>query len=395
MTRPATANATALYYCIQDVEGELPTSPVFKKLPFTGGVPAIARDTLTSSVLDGTPEVTGIRLGSLQVTNDAGIELKYSVHNDFLAAALQSSWVAGASTTSASATIDASAQTITVEATDMTGSIEVGDMIALPSMTETYNKGPHLVTAISFATNTVITVGSIAANELLGREGLTDETASTVINVNSTLSVGTTPAYIALLTVYNDLESGTAYDLTMDAEVTGFNLSVSVNAMVTGSFSLIGKSYSGNTSLPSGATLTDVTNYPSFTGIDGCLFREGEKVRLSTSAEITFDRNATPVYELCSKYISHISYEKVTNTVALSTYFTDYDIETQFLNEEVAEYAIMLTLDGKALAFTYPSALITEAPKDVSTGDITISASLQGYKADGVSSSLIIRDVSI
>jgi len=395
MTRPATANATALYYCVQTVEGALPASPVFKKLPFTGGVPAISRDTLTSSVLDGTPEVTGIRLGSYQVAAEAGVELKYEVHDDFIAAALQSSWVDNAATASGSVTIDQTAKTAVFAGSDLTSDISVGDIIAFPSMTETYNQGPHLVTDISFSTDTTITLGAaVEYDEVLGRDGLKDETATTVININSTCSVGTTRTYIALLAVYTDLEAGTSYDLTMDAEVTGFSFNVAVNSLVTGTFSLIGKSYSGNTSLPVGATLEDVTNYPSYTGIDGCLFKDGERVRLSTSADITLDRNASPVYELCSKYISHISYEKVTNTVAISTYFTDYEIETQFLNEVTAAYVIMLRLDGKALAFSYPSALITEAPKDVSTGDITISASLQGYKADGVSSSLIMRKVS-
>lgn len=391
---PATANATSLYYVVQETCGELPLNPTFKQLKFTGGIPSVSRDTLQSAELDGSPEITGLRLGSFQVANQTNIELKYGVHDDLLAAAMQSDWQSGATLSATSATIDATAKTLTLAGIDSTSSISVNDIIVLPSLTG-YNIGSHIVTAISFSTDTVITLGSaVVENVTAGVQGLVDESGTTDLIVNDTLSVGTSRTQIAFLVKYGDLDGGVAYDLTMDAEITGFNFSVGVNALVTGSISAIGKTYQNNATLPTGATLEDTTDAEPYSGIDGSVSKDGTRLLLSTNADMTLERNATAVFEIGSKYMSHVSYGKATNTVALSTFFYNYDLEDQFIGEVDGDYTIMTRLDHKAMAFNYPSAKITEAPKEVGEGDVTMNASLQAYKAAGKVSSLIIRRVA-
>lgn len=390
---PATSNATRLFYLVQDTCGELPVSPVFKQIPFTTGVPAIQRDVLQSAELDGSPEITGVRLGSYNVTNETGVELKYGVHDDLLASAMQSDWVSGNTVASGAIVVDATAKTITATGVDVTSDISVGDLIKLPDLTG-YNAEPQLVTAISFSTDTVITVGAAkVANALLGIVGLEDESGTSTITTNDILTVGTTRKKVALLVEYGDISGGPTYDLVMDAEATGFNFNVAVNALVTGTINFIGKTFAGNSGLPSGATLEDAAAAEPYTGIDGCLAKDGAPLLLSTSADMTLDRGASPVFELCSKYLSHISYAKANNTVSVSTFFYDYNLSDQFESEVDGDYTIICSLDGKAMAFNYPTAKITGLSRDVAEGDIAQTAELQAYKPSGAVSSLILRRV--
>lgn len=391
---PATANATALYYLIQDTCGELPANPVFKKIPFTGGVPFVQRDVLQSSVLDGTPEITGVRLGSYNVSSETAIELKYGAFDDLLAAAMQSDWVTGTALTGESVTISADDKAATVAGSDLTPSISVGDYIKFSDLTG-YNSNPQLVTAITFdSTDTVITLGMAkTTNELMGIVGLADETATSDVVTNDTLTVGTNRKKVALLVEYGDITGGPTYDLTMDAEATGFTFNVAVNAIVTGSINFIGKSHKGNFTLPVGTTFEDLDDSESFTGIDGCLAKDNEPLLLSTSVDLTLDRSASAVFELCSKYLSHVSYGKANNTVSVSTFFYDYELSNQFENEIDGDYSMRCSLDGKALAFNYPNCKITGLTRDVGEGDVAQTAELQAYKPASSPSSLIIRRV--
>lgn len=390
---PATSNAVRLFYLVQDTCGELPASPVFKQLPFTTGVPSIQRDVLQSAELDGSPEITGIRLGSYNVTNETGVELKYGVHDDLLASAMQSEWVAGQDVPSGAVVVDSTAKTVTVTGVDVTSVISVNDLIKLPDLTG-YNAEPQLVTAIAFTTDTVITLGSAkTANPLLNIIGLTDESGTSSIITNDILTVGTIRKKVALLVEYGDITGGPTYDLVIDAEATGFNFNVAVNALVTGTINFIGKTFAGNSGLPVGATLQNAVNVEPYTGIDGCLAKDGAPLLLSTAADMTLDRGASPVFELCSKYLSHISYAKANNTVSVSTFFYDYNLSDQFESEVDGDYTIICSLDGKAMAFNYPTAKITGLTRDVAEGDIAQTAELQAYKPGGAVSSLIIRRV--
>jgi hypothetical protein len=391
---PASANATALYYSVQTVCGELDASPVFKKIRFTGGVPTLSMDALTSAELDGSPEVTAIRMGSRQSNAEAAIELYFGAHDDLLESAMQSTWQTGSVINGESVVIDSVGLTATVTGSDVTALISVGDYIKFPDMTNPGNQQPQLVTDISFTTDTVIGLDTAKANNpTLGVVGLIDETATTDITIADKLLIGTERKFIALLVEYGDLNGGPAYDLTLDNEVTGFSFNVAVNAIITGSMTFIGRTFSQNSGLPAGATLTDNNSEKPFTGIDGSFVKNGLPLLLSTSADLSLDRGATPSFELNSKFMSHISYDKAVNEVSIGTFFYDYALSNDYEGEVEGSYSIAASLAGKAMAFSYPTALITGLERDVSTGDITQTATLSPFKPAGQASSLIIQRI--
>lgn len=393
--RPASANATSLYYLIQDTCGELPLNPVFKKLRFTGGVPTLTMDPLTSSELDGSPEITGVRLGSRQVANESGVELYYGAHDDLLESAMQSTWIAGNSIAAQSCQIIAAARELKILGVDESTSLVAGDLIKAESFTLGANNQPMLITTVTFdGTDTIIGIDAAKeSNSLIGIVGIEDETVTSDVVTSSKLLISTERKFIALLVEYGDINGGPTYDLVVDNEATGFNFNAAVNAIVTGTINFIGKSMGQNITLPSGTTFVDNNTEKPFTGIDGAIIKNGLPLVLSSGADMTLDRGATASFEIGSKFMSHVSYGKATNEVSIDTFFYDYALSGDYENEVEGDYTIILSLDGKAMAFQYPTALITGLDRDVSEGDITQAATLTPYKPAGQASSLIIHRI--
>ncbi len=391
---PATANATKVYYHEQTLCGELPADAAFKRMRFVSGSPSVSADTLLSAELDGTPEITGVRLGSRTPSVDNSVELYYGAHDDLLAGAMQSDWVAGTPTASVGIVVDAATKTWVIAGVDLTSAISVGDIVKAVSLTG-YNTTPLQVTEIAFSTDTTITFAAAReSNSTYNITGITDETGTSVININDTLIIGVTRKRFALLFEYGDITGAPKYELMMDCEVTGFTFNFAVNANVTGNLNFIGVSNATDFTVPGGWTFADSAfTGESFTGIDGCVIKNNTPVLGATSADLALDRGASAAFELCSQNPAHISYDKANNTVGLSAFVYDLQDDIDFQNEVVDSCSVVARLDGKALAFSYPNLKITSADKDISTGDITRTTSRQAFKPGTATSSLIIRRV--
>ena len=104
--KPATGTNTLLYYVEETDCGVTPDNPAWKELRFTGGIPVLNRESLTSEELDGSREINGFRLGQFNPSGDTNIELSYGAHDDLLEGAMQSTWAAGATDSSVEITVD-------------------------------------------------------------------------------------------------------------------------------------------------------------------------------------------------------------------------------------------------------------------------------------------------
>lgn len=390
---PLNSNNVEMYYVMQTDCETLPVNPVFKRISFTGGVPSIERETLQSAEIDGGSEITGVRLGSFGVNNEQNVELKASVHDDLLAACMQNTWTAGAVLAGKNIVIDATAKTATIAGEDLTGDISVNDRVIMPSLTGG-NSSVQLVTAITFSTDTIITFGSArVANPQTGRAGLEDETATSDIRVSDKLIVGTSRQPMALLIKYNDMPGPNNYQLVMDAEVTQFSFNPQVNSIITGSFTVIGKTMASAQPLPTGATLDSLTEKKPMTGIDGSIAQNGARVAFSESMTFSLNRNGEASYEIGSKYMSHIDYDRATSEVSVTSKFVNFDAQLAFEAESLVDYNFTASVDGDALGFTWPTVLLTGVNRTVDTGSIPQELTLMPYKA-GSLSTLIIHRVS-
>lgn len=396
---PATGQATAQYYLIQDDSGALPASPVWTKVRRTSGVPAVTREALESAELDGTAERTDVRLGNFAVNAEFAVEMIAGAHDDLLAAALQSDWVAGSTVAGLTVTVNAAAKTVTRDAGSfITDGVTVGSLIRFPGLTG-YNAQPQQVTAV---TATVVTLGAArAASTFMGVDGLAYDivdglvnatSVSTTLVIGDSLKVGVDRKKLALLTVYNDLETGVPrYDVSIDCEVTAYSYTVGVNAIATGSFTVIGKHFSDDTALPVGSTFAADSAQRPFSGIEGNFSVGAGLVGFVSSLDMGLDRNATANYELGSKYLSHVSYGILSNTLTANTsLYQGNPLKAAFFSEAYLDLACRMVDGVKGLMFRFPRVKVTSAPPQVQEGDITIAAEMTAVRDSAVGSSLVI-----
>jgi hypothetical protein len=382
--KPATGTNTVVYY-VQEVDcGVTPDTPAWTPLRFTSGIPQLTRESFTSEELDGSREINGFRLGQKGVAGDVNLELSHGSHDDMLAAAMQSSWVAGATDAAVEITVDSAAKTFTRSAGDFTATFAVGDIVKFPSLA-TANQGGFYITTL---TATVMTCA--------GAKDLVDETTETTDVVQADkLVVGNTVESFSLLVHYTDLNSGAGgYDIIRGCELSTMNLAVALNANVTGSFGIIGKSYEADATLPVGSTFNAASTTRPYSSFDGRLMQDGAVLGFVTSISPTSDNSAEAVYAIGSDFASHISFGKMNNTFSLETFFFDYTKFNKFANGEATRLDLILSLDGNSFGISYPNFYYTEGGPDVAgPGDISENLSGQAIKTP-TTSSIILQRIS-
>lgn len=379
--KPATGTNTVLYYVKEINCGVTPATPKWKPLRFTGGVPVLNRESLVSAEMSGTREINGFRLGQFNPSGDTNVEISFGSHDDLLEGAQQSRWTTGAVDSSVSVTVDASAKTFTRSAGDYTANFAVGDLVKFQNLTGA-NQGPFLITAL---TSTVMTCA--------GAKDLSTESATTDVTQGDKLLVGKEIISFSLLIHYTDLNNGAGgYDIIRGCELSTSAANIAVNSLVTGTFGFIGKSYEVDATLPTGSTFAAALTTPPFASFDGRLQQGGETLGFVTSIAQNTDNSAEANFEIGSRGPSFISFGKVNNTLTLETYFYDYTQFKKFANEQKTDLSVILSLDGKAMAWSWPEFYYTEgAPDPAGEGSISQNLTGQAVRETGPSSLIIQR----
>ena len=380
--KPATGTNTVLYY-VKEVDcGVTPDNPQWKPLRFTGGIPVLNRESLVSAEMDGTREINGFRLGKFNPSGDTNVEISYGSHDDILEGAQQSTWTTGAIHSGVSVTVDPAAKTFTRSTGSYTSNFAVGDLVKFVDLTGK-NQGPFLITAL---TATVMTCA--------GAKDLTAESATTDVKQGDKLLVGKEIISFSILVHYTDLENGAGgYDIIRGCEVSTSATTIAVNSLVTGTFGFIGKSYEVDAALPAGSTFANPMTTRPFASFDGRIQQDGQTLGFVTSAGQNTDNAAEANFEIGSRGPSFISYGRVNNTLTLETYFYDYSQFKKFAEEQKTSLGVILSLDGKAMAWRWPEFYYTEGAPDVS-GEGSISQNLTGQAVRETGpSSLIIQRV--
>ena len=364
---PFTGSNTSHYYVMEVTPGITPTTPEWTKIRNTGGVPTIIKDALISDELDDSREITGVRVGNEQAQGEYSVELSQTSQDGLIANAMSSTWVTGISVTSEDIAVDDTLKTFTRASGDnVADGIVAGDLIRYNNLSAT-NATPFIATAV---TETVITGTGIT-------HALSPETLASTATTGDKIGTGSLCSTMSILTWYRG-KCGTVdqYVVTKGVEFTGFSFEVAVNAQVTGSFPLLGRSQDFN-GLPSGSTFAAETTTRAFAGVDGKVLVDGAVEAFTTSGTLTNDNEASAQFVLDDKSVSFVERGRATNTVSMSGFMANVDLLQRFLNETETSVTFVLNgLDG-AMSFSYPKTFLTAVTPEIS-GATSITQSLEG-----------------
>lgn len=380
MTSPFTGSNTSHYYVEEVTAGVTPDNPVFIPIRNTGGIPAIIKDALISDELDDSREITGVRVGNEQAQGEYGVELSQTSQDALIANAMSSSWVAGVSFSGVDITVDAALKTFTRAAGDnIADGVEVGSLIRYDGFFNN-NDTPFIVTSV---TATVIT-GAAITHELIS------ETVTVNYKTGDSIGTGSECKTMSILTWLRG-KCGTVdkYVLTKGVEFTGFSFEVAVNAQVTGSFPLLGRTQAFSDTPPAGSTFAADLTTRAFSGVDGKVLVDDAIEAFITSSTLTNDNEASAQFQLGDKGVAFVERGRATNTVSMSGFMANTDLIERFVNEVETSVAIVLNgLDG-AMSFTYPKTFLTAATPEVG-GPTSITQSLEGQATGNKNQSSVI-----
>lgn len=385
MVQPYKGATTAQFYVPEVTPGVTPTSPSWRPLRSTSGVPAITRDALVSAELDGNREVSSIRTGNEQVTGEYAIELSQQSQDDLLAAAMTSDWVAGDSQTGLTVAVDSALKTFTRTAGDFTLIAEAGDLVYFEGLTGD-NAKPFIATSV---TALVITGAGI-------QHKLTDETGvSTDFATADKLETGNLCKSVSILTRFKGkCGNPDAYVITRGVEFTGFTIEQAVNAMVTGSFPFIGLSQEVLTALPSGSTFTVSYTADPFASVDVSAFEGSTPLVLVDTFTITNDNETSAQFELGNKSVAFIERGRANNTFSLAGKLYDLTMIEKFIAETEIELTSVLSGFSGAMSFTLRNARMTSATPEIG-GAESVTLSIEGQATgNALQSSIKIQRIA-
>jgi len=385
MVQPYKGATTAQFYVPEVTPGVTPTSPSWRPLRSTSGVPAITRDALVSAELDGNREVSSIRTGNEQVTGEYAIELSQQSQDDLLAAAMTSDWVAGDSQTGLTVAVDSALKTFTRTAGDFTLIAEAGDLVYFEGLTGD-NAKPFIATSV---TALVITGAGI-------QHTLTDETGvSTDFATADKLETGNLCKSVSILTWFKGkCGNPDAYVITRGVEFTGFTIEQAVNAMVTGSFPFIGLSQEVLTGLPSGSTFTTTYTADPFASVDVSAFEGSTPLVLVDTFTITNDNETSAQFELGNKSVAFIERGRANNTFSLAGKMYDLTMIEKFIAETEIELTSVLSGFSGAMSFTLRNARMTSATPEIG-GAESVTLSIEGQATgNALQSSITIQRIA-
>ena len=368
MTSPFSGARSSSYYVKEVTPGVTPATPEWTTIFNTGGLPAIIKDALISDVLDDSREITGIRVGNEQAQGEFSVELSQSNQDELIANAMGSTWVAGISQAALDMTVDDAAKTFTRAAGSfVSDGVTVGDLIRFDDLTGN-NAVPFIVTTVT----ALVVTGAGITVELTAENVTSDYTTGDKIGTGSVCST------VSVLTwLRGNCGTTDKYLLTKGVEFTGFNFEVAVNAQVTGSFPLLGRTQVLLSSPPAGSTFTNNVVTRSFAGVDGKVLVDGALKALVTSTTITNDNEASAQFELGDKGVAFVERGRATNTISMSAFMDDTDLIQSFIDETETAFYIILNGPEGSMSFSMPKAFLTAATPELS-GPTSITQTLDG-----------------
>ena len=125
----------------------------------------------------------------------------------------------------------------------------------------------------------------------------------------------------------------TQYEVFTGCKVGGLKLSMKTNAMVTGSFSFVGKEASFTTEALD-ADPENVSTAQPFDGFSGQLREGGVAVSVVTGLDLSIENSLSPLFVLGSASAGGINAGRINVTGTVSAYFQNMELLKKFVNEE-------------------------------------------------------------
>lgn len=383
----ANGSRHSMRYVAEATYGVIPATPIFKPIRHTGTTLGLSKEALQSEEIRSDRQIADFRHGAYQVGGDINMELSFASFDDLLEATLLGTWVATYTTgqQSLSAAVGSFARTTGSFVTD---GFSVNEVVVPSGFTNAGNKGRFRVTAVAALTLTV--------TPLDGQTMAVESAASArqIDSLKATLKAGTTRRSFTIERFFGDIQTvDKPYHRFTGVEFNTLGLAISANAMVTGTFGVLGQNMVTDTAVVAGATYLNPTVTSPLDSFTGTLNEGGVPIAVVTEIQLNLENGLEARFVVGSKASIQPSIGRSNCSGQVTAYFENSLLLDKFINE--VESNIVFELPdgaGNKYIFTLPRIKYNGGQPDVEgEGPITLSMPFQALLHSATQTNIAIE----
>jgi hypothetical protein len=188
------------------------------------------------------------------------------------------------------------------------------------------------------------------------------------------------------------------YYIYRGCELNSMTLTIAANAIITGSFSVFGKSQTLAADLSDLGTPTflPATTTKSLDSFSGSLKESGATIAVVTEMSLTLENGIAARFVVGDKNSIDPSIGRSNLTGSITAFFEDSSLVEKFINETESSLEFVLPdAEGNSLTFTIPRIVYTGGQPDVSgEGPVTLSMPFQALLSASHETNIIISRVT-
>ncbi len=202
------------------------------------------------------------------------------------------------------------------------------------------------------------------------------------------LEQGTTKKYFSIEEGFLDIAQ---YTVMTGAMVNTLSLNIQNNAIVTGSFGLIGKTASAFSGTSIDSTPDAASTNAPFDSYTGSLKEGGVTIAIVTGINLTLNNGLEQMFALFDSGASRIGIGRANLTGSISAYFDNATLANKFINETDSSLEFTLT-DGLAHSYTFniPKIKYTGANRSMTENNVAVDMPFQALYDSVLGTSLQI-----
>lgn len=209
-----------------------------------------------------------------------------------------------------------------------------------------------------------------------------------------TLKAGVTRRSFSVLRHFSDmLTADNPYHLFRGVEFNNFSVSVTPDAIITGTFSVVGQGMATSQTEPAGATYAAATTAKVLDSFTGALKENGVTIAVITEIQLTLENGIDPRFVVGSKETIRPQVGRSNASGQITAYFENSTLLDKFINE--TESSIEFTLpDGAGNEYTFilPRVVYNGGQPDVSgQGAILLTMPFQALFDETEASNIVIQ----
>ena len=388
----AEASAHKLSYVAEVTRGTTPTNPRFRALPDTRTTLGLTRENLTSERLTGDRFPAEPRSGAKGVAGDIPADLSTRAYDDFIASALQGSWVESGT-----------ADTVTLEQAGVESTlVDVGDTFATSNGVVTVESLDSKAQQIVLRFDATVTAAA-TTHTINGLDSTTidsevfEVTAYQDGEENAIVKAGDTRLSFSILREFSDFSGGGPVLLFKGCEVSAWNLTAAANGIAKSTFTFFGRDMDAPAATaPANSSVAPAFDSQPFDTFSGSLEIDGVDSCIVTDYSVTINNGHAPRYVVGCAESEDASVTQSLIEGSITVYYGDAELYKKFVNEQ--SLALKLTLEDAAankMVIDLPNLIVGNGTQpDVSAdGPITMTVNFTAHKDDTLQSHMSVQRI--